>query len=497
MQVGRFHLVDETLCAGLRAVPDPGPGRDGVLPFAARLDRMGFAAVTVMDATLFEHLARTGREHPWSRMATLAAALRRTPANVWIRGRCGFGRDPLSPRLMGRFLEDLAVAGIDCISVYEPLNDLSRLRTTVSRIRSLGLRPVAGLLHGTAPPFTEPYFARRAAGLLEAGAERVCLLDCAGSLTPDRARALVPALHRAVGAERLDLWLSAASGLAERVAVEAVLSGSVFALHAVSEPLAGARSLPPHQYLAASLGRMGHRCQVGQDELSLFEDYISGLAESQGWECPRHVLHDPDRAAFELGEEDLAGASAAVVPADRAAVLKEVQTLRATLGWPPMAEPLRTALVQQALCNRVAPVAGEPELVHEVAILARGGYGTTPARKDRTMVRVARDRGASTPSHCLDAAADGANCAEERWLRRFVAVPPDAAPPAPEPTPGRVPLRADTPLALLVCSLQHRHPVIRTLRIRKGGFVFQLGADGAQEAGGQQVDPTTAGREPR
>jgi len=61
-----------------------------MLPFAPRMDAIGFDAIDIVGGAVFDVCVRFLHEDPWQRMSMLRDAIPNTPLNVWLRGQSLF-----------------------------------------------------------------------------------------------------------------------------------------------------------------------------------------------------------------------------------------------------------------------------------------------------------------------------------------------------------------------------------------------------------------------
>ena len=172
----------------------------------------GFYAMEVWGGAVPDSIMRYLQENPWDRLesihnylgdSTLLAAL--------SRGRNLFGYSPYPDDVISGFNRNAIQSGITIMRIFDALNDLDNIRSTVKFVKENGgiadctivytvdpkystREKVKALLHAKVLPtkiFTKDYFLQKAIALQEMGADIITIKDMAGLITPFRAGMLV------------------------------------------------------------------------------------------------------------------------------------------------------------------------------------------------------------------------------------------------------------------------------------------------------------------
>jgi oxaloacetate decarboxylase (Na+ extruding) subunit alpha len=394
-------LVDTTIRL-LSQEPLAGSVPTGeVLRIAEILDGAGFSCLEVSGGGGFDAAVRRGVESPWERIRALADRTE-TPLGMALRGRFLVGSRPVSADIVRRFVACAAENGIEVFRLHDPLNDVKNLREAGEAIRNAGKTFHVGLLYSRGRPGEVDAIVEQARSVADLGASMVVVNDQGGALLPHLTQELVERLAEATGLP-VGLYLQGAGGTALGNALVATRVGAeVIAVAAY--PLALALHRIPAESLVEALHGLDRDTGVDTQPLWRAADVID---EHLGDEPVAHVA---PRIAVRAAEFDLpAGLVAALdvhlrahAAGDRLLdTLIEVGKIRADAGWPPLASPIGQILASQALLNVLA-ARRYGTVLDEFKLLVEGGYGTTPAPVDATVVRAVALLGGGTSSLAED-----------------------------------------------------------------------------------------------
>jgi len=172
----------------------------------------GFYAMEVWGGAVPDSIMRFLNENPWDRLEKISEALGgSTRLTALSRGRNLFGYSPYPDDVISGFNRNVIKSGISIIRIFDALNDLDNIRSTVKFVKENGgladcvivytvdpkystREKVKALLHARVLPtkiFTKDYFLQKAIVLQEMGADIITIKDMAGLITPLRAGKLV------------------------------------------------------------------------------------------------------------------------------------------------------------------------------------------------------------------------------------------------------------------------------------------------------------------
>jgi len=172
----------------------------------------GFYAMEVWGGAVPDSIMRYLNENPWDRLESIHNALGdSTLLTALSRGRNLFGYNPYPDEVISGFNRNAIHSGIAIMRVFDALNDLENIRSTIKFVKENGgiadctivytvdpkystREKVKALLHAKVLPtkiFTKEYFLKKALELQEMGADIITIKDMAGLITPLRAGRLV------------------------------------------------------------------------------------------------------------------------------------------------------------------------------------------------------------------------------------------------------------------------------------------------------------------
>ncbi|MCL6635091.1 MAG: acetyl-CoA carboxylase biotin carboxyl carrier protein [Peptococcaceae bacterium] len=376
----RVKITDTTLRDAHQSLWATRMRTADMLPVAEKLDGVGYHSLEVWGGATFDVCLRYLNEDPWERLRLLKKHIRRTPLQMLLRGQSLVGYQHYPDDVVEAFIARAVANGIDIIRVFDALNDIRNLETSIRAARKAGAHVQAAIIYTVSPVHTCRHYLDLALQLAEMGADSICIKDMAGLLAPYQAYELVKLFK-----ENLKLPLQFHShyigGLAVGACLKAAEAG-VDIIDTASVPLAFGASQPPVETVVRAL--QGSPYDTGLDIRELFEiaEYFENLRKACGFERGVTRINDmrvfdhqvpggmisnlvtqleEQKATYRLGE-----------------VLEEIPRVREELGYPPLVIPASQIVGTQAVLNVLA---GERyKLVPgEVRNYIQGLYGRPPA----------------------------------------------------------------------------------------------------------------------
>jgi oxaloacetate decarboxylase (Na+ extruding) subunit alpha len=358
--VGEVQLVDVSVRDGNQSLwSATGLRTAHILQIAPVLNRVGFRALDFCSSTAMGVAVRNHREDPWQRIRLTRAAMPDTPLQFIGTGFRFISWERAHPDVMRLVYQRLVAAGISRFVVLDPTHDMSAVLATARIIRQAGGTEIIAALTYTISAVHDDAFYAGIAGQVAASRDidRAYIKDPAGLLTPERARALIPAVRARLAGKPLELHSHCTIGLSPLVYLAAPDLG-VEVLQVACGALADGSSLPDAERTVANLRELGHTVTVDDRLLARAARYFDRLAAAEtlpsGQPRPfdaaftRHqlaggVLTTLRRQLAEIGLEDRFEA-----------VIEEVTQVRAELGYPIMVTPFPQMVMGQALANVVS-----------------------------------------------------------------------------------------------------------------------------------------------
>ncbi len=355
-----------------------------MLPALEKLDKIGYRSLECWGGATFDACLRFLNEDPWKPLRTLKEHMPNTPLQMLFRGQNMLGYRHYADDVVQYFVEKSVANGIDVIRIFDALNDIRNLETSIKAAKKeKGAHVQVAVSYTTSPLHDIDYFVRYAKELEETGADSICIKDMAGLLVPYETYDLVKALKETV---KLPIQVHShfTAGIADQVLMKAIEAGADWVDTALS-PLAMGTSHPATESMVAAL--KGTPYDTGLDLIALNEvsNHFKGLrhqylesgllnpkmlevdANALIYQVPGGMLSNLVSQLKQMGKEDCLEE-----------VLLEVPRVREDAGFPPLVTPSSQIVGTQAVLNVIL---GEryKNVTKEFKGLVRGEYGRTPA----------------------------------------------------------------------------------------------------------------------
>ena len=350
-----------------------------MLPIIDKMDKVGYRSVECWGGATFDASLRFLKEDPWDRLRKLRDGFKNTKLQMLFRGQNILGYRHYADDVVEYFVQKSIANGIDIIRIFDCLNDLRNLQTSVKACNKEGGHAQVALSYTLGDAYTLDYWKDMAKRIEDMGADSICIKDMAGLLVPNKATELVQALKDGSSLP-IQLHTHYTSGVASMTYLKAVEAGCDVIDTAIS-PLALGTSQPATEVMAKTFE--GTEFDPGLDQKLLAEiaDYFRPLREewiASGllnpkvlgvnvktllYQVPGGMLSNLVSQLKEMGAED-----------KFEAVLEEVPRVRKDYGEPPLVTPSSQIVGTQAVLNVVT---GEryKMCTKESKALVRGEYG--------------------------------------------------------------------------------------------------------------------------
>ena len=360
---------------------------EDMLPALELLDKIGFHSLECWGGATFDACLRFLDEDPWERLRTLKKHMPHTPLQMLFRGQNMLGYRHYADDVVEYFVQKSVANGIDVIRIFDALNDIRNLQTSINAAKKeKGAHVQVAISYTTSPVHDIDYFVRYAKQLEEAGADSICVKDMAGLLLPQNTFDLVKALKESV---KLPIQIHShfTAGIADMVLLKAIEAGADVVDTALS-PLAMGTSHPATESIVAAL--KGTEYDTGLDLAALNEitAYFKTLRKKyldSGLLNPKMLEVDTNALMYQVPGgmlSNLVSQLEKMGASDKLqAVLEEVPRVREDAGYPPLVTPSSQIVGTQAVFNVLS---GEryKMVTKEFRGLIRGEYGRTAVPVD-------------------------------------------------------------------------------------------------------------------
>ena len=357
-----------------------------MLPVLPLMDKVGYHSVECWGGATFDSCLRFLNEDPWERLRTLKKNLPNTKLQMLFRGQNMLGYRHYADDVLEYFVQKSVANGIDIIRIFDALNDIRNLETSIKAAKKEGAHTQVAISYTLGEVFTTDYYVNYAKQIENAGADSICIKDMAALLTPYETENLVRALKSAVKIP-VQLHTHYTSGLASMCLLKGIEAG-VDVIDTAMSPLALGTSHAPTESMVAAL--QGTEYDTGLDLVLLTEirDYFMKLRKKyidSGLLDPKMLATDANALIYQVPGGMLSNLLSQLKQAGKEdqleEVLKEVPRVRKDAGYPPLVTPSSQIVGTQAVFNVIM---GEryKMVTKEFKGIVRGEYGKTPVPID-------------------------------------------------------------------------------------------------------------------
>ena len=385
----RVRLVDTTFRDAQQTLLGGYLQTDEIVPIAAMMDSIGFAAMEAFGGATFETQLSIDLD-PWEYLRKLKKATPNTPIQALIRGQNLVSKRNFADDVVELFVKHAAKCGVDVFRVFDPLNDLRNMEAPIAAALKAKKRVQGALSYAISPAHDLKLWSSLAKGLVNMGCHEIVIKDTSGLLSPQATWELVTALKHTVKVP-IDVHSHCSSGMAPMAYMAAVEAGAEV-LDVAMSPLAWGASQPAAESVVAALE--GGEYDTGLD-LALMWDAQREVENLKR----RHIEHlSPfaDRVDASILRYHMPGQMIADIfgqlnerdASDRLnEVLDEANHVRRHIGYPPLVAPIRQLIGTQAVYNVLG---GEryATVTQELKDYLQGLYGRPPAPVDPELRRM-------------------------------------------------------------------------------------------------------------
>jgi pyruvate carboxylase subunit B len=392
--MSKIHITELVLRDGHQSLIATRMRTEDMLPICPQLDAVGFWSLEAWGGATFDACVRFLKEDPWQRLRKLRKALPNSQINMLLRGQNLLGYRHYSDDVVHAFVKQAANAGVDVFRIFDALNDIRNLQTSIEAVKKQKKHAIGTLSYTTSPVHDIDYFVSMAKSLENMGCDSIGIKDMAGLLTPMIAGDLVKALKSAVSLP-VHMHSHATSGLASMVMLKSVENG-VDIIDTCNSSFSEGASHPTTESMVAAL--KGTEYDTGLDLAKLQEitAYFKEVRQKY-WQyesaftgvdtrvlvnqVPGGMISNLSNQLKEQGALDKMDA-----------VLAEIPRVREDLGFPPLVTPTSQIVGTQAVLN-VMTGARYKSITNEVKNYFLGQYGKAPSTVNEEVKQLAVGNG--------------------------------------------------------------------------------------------------------
>lgn len=354
-----------------------------MLPILETLDECGYEALEVWGGATFDACLRFLNEDPWERLRTIRKHVKKTKLQMLLRGQNLLGYKHYPDDVVEAFVQKSLENGIDVIRIFDALNDLRNLETSVKAVKKYNGHAQLCICYTISEIHTDDYYLDLVRKMVEMGADSIAIKDMAGILTPDRAYHLVKKIKEIITIP-LQIHTHASSGTSEMTYLRCVEAGADIIDTALS-PLSGGTSQPATESLALTFTEMGVDTGLNMDKVYECAEHFKNVKQEfidNDLFNIKVTQINPKTLVHQVPGGMLSNLISQLKQANKLSkfdeVLKEVPRVRAEMGFPPLVTPMSQMVGTQAVMNVLT---GEryKMVPKEIKDYVSGLYGKSPA----------------------------------------------------------------------------------------------------------------------
>jgi methylmalonyl-CoA carboxyltransferase 5S subunit len=364
---------------------------DDMIPACEDIDNAGYWSVECWGGATFDSCIRFLNEDPWERLRTLRKLMPKSRLQMLLRGQNLLGYRHYEDGVVERFVEKAAANGIDVFRIFDALNDIRNLKTSIDAVKKTGKHAQGAISYTVSPLHTVEAYAERSEQLKEMGCDSICIKDMAALLRPQPAFDLVKAIKRRCGNETLvNVHTHATTGVTMVSLMKAIEAGCDIVDTSVSSMSLGPGHNPTESLIELLEGT-GYETRVDLERVSRVSNHFAQIrprykeffSENTGVDTEIFKSQIPGGMISNM-ESQLRGQGAG----DRLKeVLEEVPRVRKDSGYPPLVTPTSQIVGSQAVFNIL--MGKYKVLTGEFADLMLGYYGSTLGEKNPEVLKQA------------------------------------------------------------------------------------------------------------
>ncbi len=346
------------------------------------MDQVGYYSCEVWGGATFDSCLRFLHEDPWERLRIIRKHMPNTKLAMLFRGQNMLGYRHYADDVVESFVKKVVENGIDIIRIFDALNDIRNLETSIRVAKTLDVHIQGAVSYTTGECYTTEYFVNYAKELQDAGVDSICIKDMAGLIRPYETYELITEMKKVITVP-IELHSHYTSGLASMSMLKAIEAGVDIIDTAIS-PLALGTSHPATESMVAALQGTEYDTGLDLKKLNVIMEKVTLLRNKY---LENHLLDpsllgvDANALIYQVPGGMLSNLISQLKQAGKSdklmEVLHEVPKVRAEAGLPPLVTPTSQIVGTQAALNIIM---GEryKMVSKEFRAMVRGEYGKCP-----------------------------------------------------------------------------------------------------------------------
>jgi len=359
---------------------------EDMLPICGKLDQVGLWSAEVWGGATFDACIRFLGENPWERLRRFRRAMPNTRMQMLLRGQNLLGYRHYADDVVEAFVFAAAENGIDVFRIFDAMNDLRNLKSSVAATLKAGKHAQGTIAYTISPVHTLDMWVEMGQRLEDMGCQSICIKDMAGLLRPFVGAEIVSRLKERVSVP-IAMQSHATTGMSTATIVASVEAGLDMADTSISS-MSHTYGHPATESVVAIFEGTDRDTGLDLTLLDAIAAYFRGVRKKyarfegslRGVDSRILVAQVPGGMMTNM--ENQLREQNAVDRMDE--VLREMPAVRRDLGYPPLVTPTSQIVGTQSIVNVLT---GERyrTITRETAALLRGEYGATPAPVDEKL----------------------------------------------------------------------------------------------------------------
>jgi methylmalonyl-CoA carboxyltransferase 5S subunit len=372
---------------------------DDLIPACEDIENAGYWSVECWGGATYDACIRFLNEDPWERLRTFRKLMPKSRLQMLLRGQNLLGYRHYEDGVVECFVERSAANGIDVFRIFDALNDLRNLKTSINAVKRTGKHAQGTICYTISPVHTIAAFVDMAQRLKEMGCDSICIKDMAGLLKPQPTFDLVRGIKQQCGQETLvHVHTHATTGVTLVSLMKAIEAGCDVVDTAISSLSLGPGHNPTES-LVEMLQGTGYETRLDMERVRKIKRHFAAIrpryrefsSEFSGVETEIFESQIPGGMISNM-ESQLKGQGAGDRLRD---VLEEVPNVRRDAGYAPLVTPSSQIVGSQAVFNVL--MGRYKVMTGEFADLMLGYYGSTLGEKNSEVLKKAEAQAKKTP----------------------------------------------------------------------------------------------------
>uniref|UniRef100_A0A7C4W3K1 Pyruvate carboxylase subunit B n=1 Tax=Geoglobus ahangari TaxID=113653 RepID=A0A7C4W3K1_9EURY len=375
-------IIDLTLRDGHQSIAATRMRTKDMIPVLELIDEAGFYSIEMWGGATFDVMHRFLNENPWERIRIVRKYVKETHCQMLLRGQNLVGYRHYPDDIVEKFVQKACENGISFFRIFDALNDVRNLITSIKAAKKYGAEHVQGTIcYVISPVHTIEKYVETAQELAALEVDSICIKDMAGMISPKVAYDLVKALKKEVGLP-INLHTHYTSGMGSMAILKAVEAGADMVDGDMS-PWAVGTAHPCIESIVYALEEYGYKTGVNMDVLmELRTRFLEIRKKYQGYIDLLSTIFDTMVLRYQIPGGMFSNLISQLKEQNALdkleEVLAEVPRVQEDMGYPPLVTPTSQIVGVQAVINVLT---GERYkiITKETRDLVKGMYGRTPA----------------------------------------------------------------------------------------------------------------------